>query len=387
MQYEIADRIHAEHVNQVIGIDHVAAGLAHLVALVIALLGLVLAAQKPRMTEYLLRQRLSQRHQEDGPVDGMEPDDILADQVQIRRPVLLVEVAVIAVHIISQSGCVVAEGVKPHIDHVLRVEIHRDSPLEGGSGDAEVLQARQKEVVHHLVLAGHRLDEFRMGIDVLNQPVRILAHTEEVSLFLGRLHRSSAVRALAVHQLGLGPEGLAGSAVHALIAVLVDIALLIELLENLLHLDLVIRVRGTDKAVIGGVHQVPDPLNLRCHAVHEFLRGNAGLLGLQLDLLSVLVGTGLEPHVKSLLSLVAGDGVGQHDLIGVADVRLARGISDRRRNIIRFFNLFHDEFLQITALYMRMKHTLKVYPQHCFLSRTARLAVPSSIHYNEGTPL
>ena len=33
------------------------------------------------MTEDLLRQRSAQGHQEDGPVDGVEADDVLADEV------------------------------------------------------------------------------------------------------------------------------------------------------------------------------------------------------------------------------------------------------------------------------------------------------------------
>ena len=45
------------------------------------------------MSEYLLRQRLAQCHQENRPVDGMEPDDILTDQVQVCWPQLLVPVS------------------------------------------------------------------------------------------------------------------------------------------------------------------------------------------------------------------------------------------------------------------------------------------------------
>ena len=67
MQHVIAHRIHPEEVHQVVRVDHVPPGLAHLAAV----------HQKPGMAEYLLRQGLVQGHQEDGPVDGVEPDDVL----------------------------------------------------------------------------------------------------------------------------------------------------------------------------------------------------------------------------------------------------------------------------------------------------------------------
>ena len=162
-----------------------------------------------------------------------------------------------------------------------------------------------------------------MGVDVLDEPVRIFAHLKEIGLFLCRLHLPAAVRTFAIHKLGLCEEGLAGSAVHPLVISLVNISLVVQLFENLLHLLLVIRIRGADELVVGGVHQIPDSLNLPCHIVHKLLWRHAGFLGLQLDLLPVLVGSGLEEHVIPLAPLVPGNGICQHDLVGVPDVGLA----------------------------------------------------------------
>ena len=191
MQAEITDRVHTEEIGKIVRVKDVPLGLRHLAA----------RLQKPRMTEDLLRQRLAESHQEDRPVDGMEADDVLSDEVQVRGPVLLIEVAVVSVRVVAQAGGVVAQSIQPHIDHVLRVEVHRDAPLEAGAGHAEILQPRQQEVVHHLVLSGDGLDELRMTVDVLDQTVRILTHTEEVSLLLCRPAFAPAVRTLAVHQL------------------------------------------------------------------------------------------------------------------------------------------------------------------------------------------
>ena len=77
MQDEVADCIHAEEFYQVICIQHISLGFAHL----------AVALQQPRMSEYLLRKRQIQGHQEDRPVNGMETDDILSDQMQVCRPV------------------------------------------------------------------------------------------------------------------------------------------------------------------------------------------------------------------------------------------------------------------------------------------------------------
>ncbi len=227
---------------------------------------------------------------------------------------------------------------------MLRIEIHGNAPLEGGSGHAKVLKTRLQEVVHHLIFPGNRLNELRMLLNVLHQTVRILGHLEEVGLLLGLLHRTSTVRTLAVHQLGLCPEGLTGRTVPALIGALVDVALVVHLLEHLLHLALVVCIGGADKFVIGGIHEIPDGLDLAGHLVYIGLRGHTGCLCLLLDLLSVLIGAGLEAYIIALETLVAGNGVCQHDLISVSDMRLAGSIGNRCRHVKRFFLHFFTSF-------------------------------------------
>ena len=188
------------------------------------------------MAEDLLGERLSEGHQEDGPVNGVEADDVLADEVEVRRPELLVLVRGIAVRVIADSRDIVRQGVQPDIDGLVGVEGDRNAPLDGGSGNAEVLQAGQEEIVHHLILPAHGLDEIGVGIDVVNEPGGVLAHAEEVSLLLLGVNLTAADRALAIHELGLRVEGLALVAVEAVVVALVDVPLLVELLENLLDL-------------------------------------------------------------------------------------------------------------------------------------------------------
>ena len=75
---------------------------------------------------------------------------------------------------------------------------------------------------------------------MLDQTVCIFAHFEEICLLLRRLYLTSAVRAFAVHQLRLRPEGLARRTVQSLVRALVNIPLIIQLFENLLYLLLMI---------------------------------------------------------------------------------------------------------------------------------------------------
>ena len=162
-----------------------------------------------------------------------------------------------------------------------------------------------------------------MRIDVVNEFRRVFAHSEEIRLLLSRMDLTSVERAFAVDKLRLRVEGLALGAVHALVTALVDIALIIQLPEDLLNLLLVEVVCRADKEIVGRVHLIPDPSDLRGRLVDELLRCHARLLCALLDLLSMLVRSCLKMNVVPHLALVSGDRVRQNDLICVSDVRLA----------------------------------------------------------------
>ena len=217
---------------------------------------------------------------------------------------------------------------------MLGVEVNRDAPLEARAGDAEILQARVNEVVDHLVDAGARQQEVRVDEQVTHA-VRVLGQAEEIGLLLG-VHNGAAAVGAAADELALGPEALAGGAVLADILALVDVALFIHLLEDFLDGGNMVVVGGADEAVIADVHQLPqilDALGTLDDVIDELLRRNTGLLGLQLDLLAVLVGAGQELDVVALQALVASHSVGSDGAVGMADVQLIAGIIDRRCNV------------------------------------------------------
>ena len=329
---EEAQSVHPELLCQDVGVHHVALGLGHLAPV----------QQQPAVAEDVVGQGQAQAHQHGGPDDGMEADDLLAHKVVVRGPVVVVVVVLVVV--VAQGGDVVGQGVHPHIHHVAGVKVHRHPPGEGGAGDAQILQPGLDEVVHHLVDPGAGLEEVGVFQQVLDL-VGVLGQAEEVGLLLGVLDGPAAVGALAVHQLGLRPEGLAGLAVLAHVLALVDVPVFVHLFEDLLDGGHVVVVGGADEPVVGDVHQLPQvlhPLLPGDDAVHERLGGDAGLLGLVLNLLAVLVGAGEEHHVVALEPLVPGHGVGGHGAVGVADVELVRGVVDGGGDIeLLFLISFH----------------------------------------------
>ena len=91
-------------------------------------------------------------------------------------------------------------------------------------------------------------------------------------------------------------------------------------------------------------------MNFTGDVVHVLLRGDSGCFGLLLDLLTVLVGAGLEIDIKAGHTLIAGNGVRQNDFIGIADMGLGRRIGNGCGYIIRF--LFHGKFLLYRNAYL-----------------------------------
>ena len=308
------------------GVHHVPLGFAHLAAV----------QKEPAVAVHPLGQGEVQGHEHGGPDDGVEPHNLLAHKVDVGGPVFL-EVVVPPVAV-PQGGDVVTEGVHPDIDHVLGVKLHRHPPGEAGAGDAKVLQPLADEGLH-LVDAGLGGEKLRVLVVEGQDFTGVLGEAEEVGLLLGVHHRAAAVGALAVHQLAFGPEGFAGGAVFALVGPLVDIPLVIEGLENLLHRFHMVIVGGADKAVVGDVEELPEGLEAGDDFVHILLGAHPGGLGLFLNLLAVLVRPGEEQNVVPGEAFIAGHGIGGHGAIAMADVQVIRGVIDGGGDV-KFF-LFH----------------------------------------------
>ena len=267
-------------------------------------------------------------HEHRGPDDGVEADDLLADKVDVGGPELRV-IVVLVVHE-AERRAVVEERVDPDVNDVTGVKVHGDAPGEARAGNAEVFKAGLDEVVDHLVHAGGGLEEISVLKQVLHA-VGVLTELEEVGLLLGVLHVAPAVGALAINELALRPETLAGLAVLALVGALVDVAVVVHLLEDLLNGRNMIVVRRADEAVVRNIHELPQVENALFAAddvVDKLLRGHARVARFVLDLLAVLVRSGQEHDVVARQALVARHRVGRHGTVGVADVELIGRVID-----------------------------------------------------------
>ena len=243
----------------------------------------------------------------------------------------------VSITVISNSSNIVSQRVKPYIGYVLRIEVHRNSPAKCRSGYTKILKSWKEEIVHHLILPGYWLNKLRMLIDMINQAVCVLTHTEEICLFLRRLNFTATVWTFAVNQLGFRKKRFTRSTVKSLIIAFINIPLIIQLFENFLYLGLMILIRCTNKLIIGSVHQIPDRLDLPRGMIYEFLWCYACCLGLFLYLLTVLICSCLEKYIIPFGSLKPGNRIRKHCLIRITNVRFSRRIGNGSGNIIWFF--------------------------------------------------
>jgi len=85
---------------------------------------------------------------------------------------------------------------------------------------------------------------------------------------------------------------------------------------------------GGGPAVVADVEFLPQRDELCGEVIDKLLRGDALLFGRLLDFLAVLIDAGEVENVLPFQPVVAGEDIGEHFLVGVADVRGAVGVVD-----------------------------------------------------------
>ena len=176
-----------------------------------------------------------------------------------------------------------------------------------------------------------------MLVNMCNQTIRIFAHFKEICFFLCRLYLTTAVRAFSIHKLRFRPERFTRRTIHPLIRAFINVALIIQLLKDLLHLLFMPCIGRTDKIIIRTIHQIPDLFNLIRYAIYIFLWRNACFLCLLFDFLPMLIRSGLEIYFKTFLPFKTRNRICKYNFIRIADMRLAGCIGDRRCDIIFAF--------------------------------------------------
>ena len=139
---------------------------------------------------------------------------------------------------VGERAQVVDERVGPDVGDLIRIPRDRDAPGLARAADREVLQAAGDEAPR-LVVAEAGQHEVRPLVVEREQPVLVGREPEEPVLLLDPLGLDVVVGALAVDELVLGLERLAADAVEPGVDVLVDVAVVVDPLQEVLDEALV----------------------------------------------------------------------------------------------------------------------------------------------------
>ena len=292
------------------------------------------------MAEHALGQLDARRHEEGRPVDGVEAQDVLADDVHVGRPVVPQRVAVIGE---ADAGDVVGQRIDPHVHDMLGAAgvaaaraRHRNAPVERRARDRQIFEAAFDEA-DDLVAPLRRQDEVRVGVVVRQQLVLVGGQLEEIRLLLRpfdrRALRPATDAVVAEDRLALVVVGLVAHRVPAGVLLQEDIARLVHAPPDLFAGAVVARLGGADEVVVRQAEQPGHLAEALGVAVGQLARRQALLGGRLLHLQPVLVGAGEEIDVLAVEALKARDGIGGDRLVGVADMRLAVGIGDGRGDV------------------------------------------------------
>jgi hypothetical protein len=213
--------------QHVVRVDDVAHRLGHLLSLLVV---------HETMREHGRGQVDVGRHEQARPNDGVEPQYVLADDVDVAGPELgqpvdgpafVVPAAVHAQGVDTRQ--VVGQSVDPNVHDVMVGEALRDGdpPLEGRATDRQVPQRifRIGQASQNVVPVLLRPDEIGMVLDVPDETILVRSHFEKVRLLLDPLEGQSrrGVLELVLLRLQVRDEGLLPHVVPSRIGVQVDV--------------------------------------------------------------------------------------------------------------------------------------------------------------------
>ena len=326
-EQEVTDSVSAKFVNQCQRIDNIAFGFGHFVAI----------DYEPAVTINFLRQFYAHSFEHDRPNDGVETHDFFTNKVQGCRPEF-VEHCIIST--VFNTGQVVEQCVKPNVNNVFFVERYRNTPVEGGAGNAQIFQALFYEV-NHFVTTACRLDEVGVFFDELQPPILVFGKFEEVAFFLHFFYGATAVRAFAIYQLAFQPVGFARYAVEAFVVLFIDIALFKDFGQNVLNNFVVTFFASTNEVIVGDVQFIPKLFEVSNDCVNVFNRGNAFFLSFTLNFQTMFVTAGKEENFFTFCAVETSQGICNGGAVSVTNVQFVTGVVNRSSNIISRFS--HSE--------------------------------------------
>ena len=222
----------------------------------------------------------------------MEPGDIGTDDVNDLSFWVIPEFLELGIVFlkISESGNIVRKSIEPNINDVAFCFFDWNTPIEGGSGDAKIVEARFDEVVDHLRLAALWGDKGWVFVIELQKLVDIFAASEEIGRLLFLHYWTTTFWADVLRtDLSFSPIGLFVDAIPTFVGAKIGIIVFDERGKNLLNGFIVAWLGGTNEVIVRNAHGFPKAGEFDGNLVDEFLRGNAFGFGVFLDLFAVLV--------------------------------------------------------------------------------------------------
>jgi hypothetical protein len=232
---------------------------------------------------------------------------------------------------VAERGDIVAQRVKPYVDHLAGITGNRDAPAAcpfGGPRYREVLQAAVDEP-EHLVTAPAGLDAQLAAGDGRTKRLAVAGQPEEPVLLGHALRLGVVVGAASGPQFGGGVELLTTGAVQPLVLLAVQIPGRGARLPAPLDARAVPCVPTGPDDVVDGERQGGAQREERLRvAVDELPYALARRLCREHVLQRVVVGAGLEPDVVPVLAPEAGQHIGLHDLERETDMRAGVHVRD-----------------------------------------------------------
>ena len=318
-----AQRVGPVELGDLEGLDDVAQRLGHL----------VLAQQQEAVDGHLLRHLEPGGHQHRRPDDRVELEDVLADQLDRRGPELARQV--LAVARVGERRVVVEQGVDPDVDDLRVVPRHGHAPLEPRAAQRDVAQPAPEERVRLVVAVAGGDEAGPIGVQLLERLLEGGEPEEPVVLLLDLQHDLVDRAAVAVLELGVGLEVGAARAVPALVVAGIDVAVVVNALDDLGDLLHVLAIRGADEEVVRHVERGRQLAEADRVAIPELPRGDAERLRRLGYRLAVLVGAREEEDVLAPLAHVARENVGGDRRVRVPQMRLAVHVVDGRGDVVR----------------------------------------------------
>src|SRR6185437_6357872 len=164
----VAKRVHTPFINDGNRVHDVAGGLAYFLTILLP----------PSVNKQLLGQGKAHRLEHDRPINRVEFQNVLADDVNIRRPEFDFgfRASGFCPQGVPQRGVIVRDGntdvihecIEPDVGDKMGIERQRNAPVKSSqrTGDAKVLEFVVLQEAEHFVAAGGGLDEVGVGFEV-----------------------------------------------------------------------------------------------------------------------------------------------------------------------------------------------------------------------------